>query len=282
MDEMNVDAFQKDNVGFFNKDYIEKVKTAFYDGEQKLRYKQLDSLEDNYLGKKHVGVFESEIKGEVFSDVISVFDKAFMNKIYFSSVDGDVEFTRELVGRYKNFKSDFRGGKSKGLKKIVDTFNDGVSSERKKLLGSFVNLSNYVFGNDVNEINESLQDINVYLMEDVNEGIAVDKFNIMGKRINNFAIKHKEKIEEVKGQCYEVFSSANKHIHNILDTLDDFEFKVPFEMEQSFVGGFTNDYNGVQKSKASPEVKEEVKKTYTETFERLTGKTVEDYFGIQC
>ncbi len=265
--EIDISAFQEQsNISFFDPDYISKTKKSLFKGGFNNIYNQLGDLEDAYIGHEDLGKISISPEGEISTLTTKLFDKIFINKAYHKSLEGRLNKLNGFTSDYKEFHKAY-------LKKD----NSKISYEdRKKLLNSLGELSKWISGEDIKEIKEKLCNINNYLLEEIKEETIIDNSGILIKRIGNLIREYNKEFSSEQNLYYKFQEYANT-IDEILDSVSDFDFTLLNETKIDFHNFLTKRYAEVQENKnIGDPIKQEVKQTYLEIFERLHGIPYEE------
>lgn len=263
----DISAFQEaSNISFFDANYVSNIKNSLIKGGFNNLCNQLDDLNDAYIGHEDLGKISISPKGEVSLSTAKLFDKIFMNKTYHKSLEG-------RLNKLNGFVSDYKGFHKTYLKKN----NSEISYEdRKNLLNSFKELSNWVSGEDIKEIKEKLDNINNYLLEEIKEETIIDNSNILTKRKDNLINEYKKEFSNEQNPHYK-FQGYTNIIDIILDSFSDFNLTLSNEVKINFHNSLTRKYANVQENKnIEDSIKQETKQIYSEIFERLHGITYEE------
>ncbi len=261
---LDITAFQDtSNISFLDQEYSSKINKSLFNGGFKKAQEQLKDLKDEYIGHANLGKISTTINGDVSLETAELFDKIFMNNLFYKSLEGRLKESNGFKFDYKEFH-----------KKYLKKNGSEISYEkRKKVFDSFETLSGWVSGQDVEEIKKDVSSIDAYLTEEIKEDAEINKLDILGKRKNNLFRQYDEEISDKKGTYHE-FPLLASTIDNVLDSHWDLGTETSKENLIFLHNDLTEKYARVHENgNIADSLKKEADKLYLETARKIHSPT---------
>ncbi len=243
-------------IDFYDINYPIKLKQLLSQFGLENLSEQLTKLEGKYFNNSQ------EIKtNEISANAFPLFNKIIIHELYHDSLDGKLEKFNGFKTKYKEFYKNNSNEFPIPLEKT------------EKAIDSLENLSKWVSGQEVQDMDSNFENIVEYLNKQINGKLKIDAGKILNNRMGNLFLQY-EKVSKENKEPEKEFNLFSNTIEKVVDS----SYFLNIFLNRKALGGFQKGLNARYLNIQDLKLDKSFKKNTQENFLRISTKIYDQIY----
>ena len=243
-------------IDFYDINYPIKLKQLLSQFGLENLSEQLTKLEGKYFNNSQ------EIKtNEISANAFPLFNKIIIHELYHDSLDGKLEKFNGFKTKYKEFYKNNSNEFPIPLEKT------------EKAIDSLENLSKWVSGQEVQDMDSNFENIVEYLNKQINGKLKIDAGKILNNRMGNLFLQY-EKVSKENKEPEKEFNLFSNTIEKVVDS----SYFLNIFLNRKALGGFQKGLNARYSNIQDLKLDKSFKKNTQENFLRISTKIYDQIY----
>jgi len=243
-------------IDFYDINYPIKLKQLLSQFGLENLSEQLTKLEGKYFNNSQ------EIKtNEISANAFPLFNKIIIHELYHDSLDGKLEKFNGFKTKYKEFYKNNSNEFPIPLEKT------------EKAIDSLENLSKWVSGQEVQDMDSNFENIVEYLNKQINGKLKIDAGKILNNRRGNLFLQY-EKVSKENKEPEKEFNLFSNTIEKVVDS----SYFLNIFLNRKALGGFQKGLNARYLNIQDLKLDKSFKKNTQENFLRISTKIYDQIY----